>query len=63
MRKLIIRQLKRSIQKSYQTDSAAQWQISLPIMKLKARQGMNGKSIVIFKIFYFNCILPKCNVF
>ena len=44
-------------------DSAAQWQISLPIMKLKARQGLNGKLIVLFKIFYFNCISPKYNVF
>ena len=46
-----------------ETDSAAQWQTSLPIMKLKERKGMNGKSIVIFKIFYFNFISPKCNVF
>ena len=31
-----------------ETDSVAQWQTSLPIMKLKERKGMNGKSIVIF---------------
>ena len=32
-------------------------------MKLEARPVMNEKSIVIFKILYFNYILPKCNVF
>ena len=32
-------------------------------MKPKARQGMNEKSIAIFKIFYFTYISPKCNVF
>ena len=44
-------------------DSATQWQISLPIMKLKVQQGMNRKLIVLFRIFYFNCISPKYNVF